>query len=148
MTADAMHCKRETAQAILDNGADYVLGRSQGLRLPREPKREGEVKAWMPCACADLPESGDKKLSRTLHHCAAQRVTTTGERVTALRKAHPEWNEALTPKAAARKRLATSTKFQRALSRERARRQNAAGRGRSLRRLPSNVPHHAFSVAQ
>ena len=26
VTADAMHCQRETAQAILDKGADYVLG--------------------------------------------------------------------------------------------------------------------------
>jgi hypothetical protein len=33
---------------------------------------------------------------------AAQSVTNSVERITALRKAHPEWDEALTPKAAAR----------------------------------------------
>jgi hypothetical protein len=38
----------------------------------------------------------------------AQSVTNSVERLTALRTAHPEWNEALTPKAAARVRLAKS----------------------------------------
>jgi hypothetical protein len=41
---------------------------------------------------------------------AAQGVTNSVERLTALRKAHPEWNEALTPKAAARERLAKPAK--------------------------------------
>ena len=37
---------------------------------------------------------------------AAQSVTNSVERLTALRKDHPEWNEALSPKDAARERLA------------------------------------------
>jgi hypothetical protein len=55
---------------------------------------------------------GAAKLSRHFITGAAQSVTNSVERLTALRKAHPEWNEALTPKAAARERLAKSTKSQ------------------------------------
>ena len=51
-------------------------------------------------------------MSRHFITGAAQSVTNSVERLTALRKAHPEWNEALTPKAADRERLATSTKSQ------------------------------------
>jgi hypothetical protein len=63
-------------------------------------------------ACATCAIRGDNKLSRHFITGAAQSVTNSVERLTALRKAHPEWNEALTPKAAARERLATSTKPQ------------------------------------
>jgi hypothetical protein len=55
---------------------------------------------------------GGRNLSRHFITGAAQSVTNSVERLTALRKAHPEWNEALTPKAAARERLTTSTKSQ------------------------------------
>jgi hypothetical protein len=41
---------------------------------------------------------------------AAQSVTNSVERLTALRKDHPEWNEALSPKDAARERLARPVK--------------------------------------
>jgi hypothetical protein len=46
------------------------------------------------------------------HSFVVESVTNSVVRLTALRKAHPEWNEAITPKAAARERLATSTKPQ------------------------------------
>jgi hypothetical protein len=49
-------------------------------------------------------------MSRHFITGAAPSVTNSVERVTALRKAHPEWNETLSPNAAARERLAKSTK--------------------------------------
>jgi hypothetical protein len=55
---------------------------------------------------------GATELSRHFITGAAQSVTNSVERLTALRKAHPEWDEALTPKAAARERLARSAKPQ------------------------------------
>ena len=53
------------------------------------------------------------RLSKHFITGAAQSVTNSVERLTALRKDHPEWNEALSPKAAARERLAKSSKSER-----------------------------------
>ena len=53
---------------------------------------------------------GGKTLTKHFITGAAQSVTNSVERLTALRMTHPEWNEALTPKAAARLRLAKLAK--------------------------------------
>jgi hypothetical protein len=59
-----------------------------------------------PAPCGALCEG---KVTKHFITGAARSVTNSVERLTALRKAHPEWNEALSPKAAARERLAMRT---------------------------------------
>jgi hypothetical protein len=67
---------------------------------------------------AEMTNSLDiQAIRHSFGHFSAMRsvvesVTNSVERPTALHEAHPEWNEALTPKAVARERLATSTKPQ------------------------------------
>jgi hypothetical protein len=101
-SCSAANLSAQTVFPALDQRRRYASGRA---RLQADPADPGRLRARAAVIEGRPPD-------RNFITGAAQSVTNSVERLTALRKAHPEWNEALTPKAAARERLTTSTKSQ------------------------------------
>ena len=90
VTADALHCRADTAQAILDTGADYVLAlkanqptllaKAQALIAAAEPAKEAiagpakahdrvEGRAALVVAAADIDFPGLAAVARVETHC-------------------------------------------------------------------------------